>query len=394
MFGKKAARISLCSLAAAAMLLAAGRPAKADDFDIFAGKPTATAFLHIAMADKMTSPSGGQISRTEFEIFKNTHQQLIVNRMILRAALKMPGIGELAIVKNEKDPIDWLSRNLQVTFPAKAEIMQVSLSGGNRKELAMLVNAVVDAYMAEVVDAERKKLDNRIGELKGIQAGKAQEVKDSLNDLRKMAQSLGISDSETLTLKQKNILDELQLFRTESIRSQFDLNRMNVKLASQKAILEIVKNAPISDIECELFAASDFVLKKLQEEIYNREIAADAKDQARMDSLKKKYAERIEQIREEIKHKSLADVEKEIKKLEAAIDVATKQLQVIQEDVRHLRKEADGFGMSSIDMQMRRAANAITQKSLDNITAELEKLQVESHSSPRITVLEKAEVPE
>ena len=272
----------------------------------------------------------------------------------------------------------------------------------------MLVNAVVDAYMAEVVDAERKKLDNRIGELKGIQIAKAQEVKDGLNDLRKMAQNLGASETETLNIKQKNTLDELQIYRGEAIRSQFDLNRMQVELASQKALLEVLENEPISDIECEMFASADFVLKKLQEEVFaqksalrqiqgginSQNNAVEAKAKAELDRVEKEYSERIEQIRDEIGKKRKAVVEKEIKKLEAAIDVATKQLQVFQEYVRQLRKVADGFGMSSIDMEMRRAAIKTSQKSLDAITAELEKLQVESHSAPRISVLEKAEVPE
>ena len=353
-----------------------------------------SAYLRIAMAQPTMIPSPAQYVQFEYDTYKNTQKQLLLNRLVLNAALHKTGIIKLPTLQDHTDSVDWLTNHLQVTFPDNAEIMQVSVSGANRKERAMLVNAVVDAYLAEVVDAERSKRAERISELKGIQIGKMQEVKDALNDLRKMADSLGTSESDTLNLRQKNILDELAALRNELIPSQFELNRMNIELASQKALLQTLDSAEISDIECQQSAATDAILKKLGEELLEREIAADVKDQAKLERLKKKYSERFAQIREEIKHKSLADAEKEIKKLEAAINVASKQQEIVREEFSRLRKEADHFGQSSIDMQMRRAVNVNSQKSLDNITAELERLSIEAKAEPRVTVILKPEVPE
>ena len=390
-------------LAVVILLLGCERPARADD-DANSAKVSATAYLRVAMnrdmilghatTDRMLTPAAGANGQTEYEIFKNTQRQFLLSPLVLRAALNQPGIGELAVIKNQKNPIDWLGRNLQVTFPGNAEIMKVSLAGASQKELATLVNAVVDAYMTEVVGVERKKLDDCLNELKNIQVRKSEEVKNELNELRIMAKSLGTSDTETLNLQQKNTLDELQIVRSESIRGTFELNRMAVELASQKAALQAVQEAPIPDIACELFASSDFILRKLQEEILTQERSSDAKNQAELERLKKKYAERIEQIRGEINRKSLGDIEKEIKKLEAAIAVAKQQQDVVQEEVKQLRKEADRFGMTSIDMQMRRKSIENSQKSLDSITMELESLNVERHTQPRVTVVEKAEARE
>ena len=79
-----------------------------------------------------------------------------------------------------------------------------------------------------------------------------------------------------------------------------------------------------------------------------------------------------------------ADIEKEIKKIEAAISLTAKQQAAVEEDVTRLRKEADRFGTSSIEMQMRRADIRNKQKALDTLAAELDTLRMEAKNPPRV----------
>ena len=53
--------------------------------------------------------------------------------------------------------------------------MKVSMTTKNPIHSAAIVTAVVDAYIAEVVEAERKKRDDRISELKRIHVEKSQK---------------------------------------------------------------------------------------------------------------------------------------------------------------------------------------------------------------------------
>ena len=110
------------------------------------------------------------------------------------------------------------------------------------------MTAVQEAYLSEVVDAERKRREQRISELRGIQIAKAQEVKDALNDLKKMALNFGTSETETLNIKQQNTLAELANYRSEMIRNQFDLNRMNADLEALKALRDAAAEQPITDV--------------------------------------------------------------------------------------------------------------------------------------------------
>jgi hypothetical protein len=383
--------------AAWAMISATGKPANADDKangKANAGLVEASACLQVGLNEKMLTSATGQNLQAEFEIYKKTQKQLLLNPLVLQAALRNPEIAALKLIKDRKDPIDWLARNLQIAFPDDAKIMQISIAGPDRKECAILVNAVVDAYFREFVDGERKKREERISDLRRIYEDKLQETKDSLNELRKIADMLGTSDSEILNVKQKNTLEELGLLRAELIRGQFELNRMRRELASQQAAMQALESEPITDHECQQSASSDPVLKKLGEELVARDIAEDAKDNAALDRLKKLYADRLEQIRVDIGGKKRADIEKEIKKIEAAISLTAKEQTAVEEDVARLRKEADRFGTSSIEMQLRRADIAHKHKALDTLATELDALRMEAKTPPRVAIVSKAEVPE
>ena len=229
------------------------------------------------------------------------------------------------------------------------------------------------------------------------------EVRNERNKLKDLAEQLGTGEAETLNLKQKLTLEELATYRKQLAERDSEVGRLRSELASRQAELQAVKNADISDLECEMFAASDPVLKTLLQEIMwrkmDKEFASQTPapdDKSSKDAEKhevdpqrvtKAYADRIQQIREEILHKRQTEVEKEIKRLEAAIEIANKQQKNIGDEVQRLRKQAEQFGSSSVDVEMLRADILVRDKSLDSIASERDKLRVELRSPPRIEVM-------
>ncbi len=82
----------------------------------------------------------------------------------------------------KKNPVDWLQRNLSVSFPGHAEVMQVSLSGDDPKEVTILVNAVVDTYLNEIVSAERAEKRSRLSDLEKACAEKETQIRATRRD--------------------------------------------------------------------------------------------------------------------------------------------------------------------------------------------------------------------
>jgi chromosome segregation ATPase len=359
------------------------------------------------------SSNAQRADEVEYGLFKNTQKQLITSRFVLAAALKKPEdspIFHLAILKKQADPVAWIMRHLSVSFPGNAEIMEVSISAYDPKDAADIVTAAVDAYMSEIVDFEKDRRRQRLSELDRLMADKEQDVRDKRGELKQLADQLGTAERATLNLKQKLTMEELLAWRQELIHSQSELERLRGELASRQAELDAVKNTEISDMECEMFAQSDPLLKKLSQEItywkMDTEYATGAqtpedksaqdteKRQAVLERMEKDYARRIAQIREEISRKRQADVEKDVKRLEASIDIANTQQQATEKDVDRLRKQSEQYGHSSVDVEMLRADIENREKTLNSIASEREKLKVELRAPSRVTQLQKrAEVP-
>jgi septal ring factor EnvC (AmiA/AmiB activator) len=165
-------------------------------------------------------------------------------------------------------------------------------------------------------------------------------------------------------------------------------------IAESKAMLDYVEHTPVSKIETELLASSDVILKELAREMAARITSEENIKKTELERLQKAYSARSDEIHEEIVRKRRADIEKEIQKQEAEIATATEQQKIVQEEVAQLKKEVERFDVSSIDMAMKREDIASMERMLNHILDEIEKLQIALHTGPRVTIVEKAEMPE
>jgi capsular exopolysaccharide synthesis family protein len=374
---------------------------------------TASAYIHIAFQkESMVYPTEDRLGESEYELFKNTQMQHFHSNFVLSAALNKPEdnpISRLPILKSQKDPIQWLMKKLSVSFPLKGEVMEVNLTTYNAEEARNIVAAVVDAYKSEVVDVEMDKRRQRVNELDRLYTDKDLEVRNKCNDLKQLAEQLGTAETENLTLKQKLALEELATYRNQLAQRDFEVGRLRSDLAARQAELKAVLSADVSDIECQLYASGDPVLRDLMQEIMWRQqdaeyasgvvkegaLKGNAKKsnrfldqyQIQLERFENKYKDRITEIKEEIKHKRQTDVEKDIKRVEAAIEIANKLQRNNEEDVQRLKKLAEQFGSSSIDVAMLWADINVRKKSLDTIANERDKLKVELRSPQRITLI-------
>ena len=123
------------------------------------------------------TPAAG-MGNGPFEIYKGTQAQMLTSDVVLVAALRKPEVAKLSIVQDEDDPVRWLAKNVKVELPLNTEIMKVSLSDTRKNEVAVLVRAVVDAYMNEVVDAELHAQRDRLTDLDRLYTEKETEMRD------------------------------------------------------------------------------------------------------------------------------------------------------------------------------------------------------------------------
>ena len=124
------------------------------------------------------------------------------------------------MVREQVDPIVWLQENLKVEFLAGSEVMEISLSGDNPEELAGIVNAVKKAYMEEVVNVDIKERTERHDKLKKIKEQYGEMLKERRETLRKLAETVGSDDRETLALRQQYAMEHLAYVRKDLLDVQ------------------------------------------------------------------------------------------------------------------------------------------------------------------------------
>lgn len=352
-----------------------------------------------------------------FEIYKETQQQLLRSRFVLTAALRNPKLkGVSAIQREDRDhnALAWLTDELRVAFPGKnAEIMQVSITGPNPQEAATLVNAVVQAYFDEVINAERTQRRARLSELQQVYAERENEVRTKRTELKQLAEQLGTTDNETLSLKQQIAVQQFAEYRKELTRMQFELSRARAQLQTHQAMLERLATAEISDFEVTALAQADPQYRQLSErsvwqQMLSRENQTNLvpgttsrfadKSQRDMQIVQAQFEQLEKGLREKVRAAKKGELDKNIRRLESEIAILTEQEQQFQKDVERQRKEAEMIGRSSIDVEMMRNDVRHVDQILSSIAEERERLKVELRSTPRVLVLgnqdQPADVPE
>lgn len=373
-----------------------------------------TALLNVATTrDTLVfATADGQQRLTEyaFDIYKDTQRQLVTSPFVLNAALRDTKINTLPSVHpdNNPDPVVWLQKKLRVGFPGDAEIMQISLKGRDPAEASALVNAVLDAYMKEVVEMEHNRRRSRLSELDGVYTEKEEDVRKKRNEVRKMASDLGTAEADALALKQRMAIQEVSDYQRQLSQTTFELNRSKGALQMQKLLLDNVDSMKISELELDQYAQADPVTQHLAEMLANKavlyEYAMDAgrggassrhlsqkeddlfRIQARLDELS-------QGLKEAIVSQKRSKIEEELQRREIEVGVLEGQQKTLLQDVTRKRREADKLSRSTIDLEMLRAEVVEISGVLADISKEREALGVEVNTRSRINVIQRSEPP-
>ena len=121
----------------------------------------------------------------EFECFRATQMQLLKSPFVLMAALREPKVKYLPGVVREDGRhrvLAWLGKAICVGCPERtAGVVTVSFTDSDPQEAAALVNAVVNAYLNEVVNYDRQLRRVKLSELQQISAEKETKFAPSAN---------------------------------------------------------------------------------------------------------------------------------------------------------------------------------------------------------------------
>ncbi len=366
---------------------------------------TASALIRVAMSQESIVYKQDRTSIDDYEVFKNTQLALIKSPLIFTAALRPRNIANLSIVKQENDPLSWLQDELRAGYINDSEIMRVSLTAEKPDDAIKLVDAIVDAYIEEVVNKEERQRLAMSAQLTQIFNNKTNEVRNKRANLIRLAQNLNIPSSDaSKTLTTVNI-QELSELRLSLRRMEMNQSKAKGNLKEGQAMLERLDEVPVSEIDLEKLVRVDPICKQYLETIAGLRQMVTQQDQTTLPDDKKAAADRLakqlaaleeeyefreNEFRELIKAAKRAEIEEKIAIADVQVTILTEQIADLSVLVDDQRERVSAIGQSSVDIEMMSNELKFLEKALADISAQREKLAIESRARPRITRLRAA----
>ncbi len=218
--------------------------------------PRATAYLRLEpYAPSVLSRPGQPYDADKFELFKKTQRFLVTSSYVLREALMTPTPdqnnipqkpADLPLLKDREDMVGWLAENVKVSFPGDGQIMAISLDEENQEPAAMIVNAVTNAYVEEVFNAERRERNEQRLKLDQIQAEKDAELRRLRDQHQRLAIALGTGSREKMAAMQQMALEKLALLQEEFYRAESEAARGVAELEVQQSIRDGLADREVS----------------------------------------------------------------------------------------------------------------------------------------------------
>jgi polysaccharide biosynthesis transport protein len=396
--------LGFATLAGGSALLSA-EPEKADQSS--AKQYTATAYLLVDRHELHILPRAAEKDEpAEFESYRATQMQLMKSTYVLIAALRDPKVQKQPSIKREEarhQAVAWLGKEIRVKCPdERTGVLTVSLTSSNPQEAAALVNAVVGAYMNEVVDVGRQTRRERLSELQQICAEKESEVRTKREQLRRELESLGAGDDQTMAARTQLATNIYAEFQREFQRMRSENRVLVGKLKEVKVELKTLPDSEIPEVEVVTLLNNNPMYRDLQSRLavlesseFNIDTATPAtklppglaRPQAELSRVKARLQKLESDTRDQVRGVHRIALERDLRRLETQVEISGEQLRAFEKEVEKKRDEAESVSRTSIAVQMSRADVESVERILRNVADECATLRVELRARNRVRVL-------
>jgi capsular exopolysaccharide synthesis family protein len=396
-------------------------------WELLPSKYTTYAVIRVAAVDPERIVDNRDGGRSEFVTYLKTQANLIKSEFVIRAALRDSKIGNTETLKKQEDPIRYLEEQLLIEFSENSEIMKVTLTGDNPREIADIVNAVTAAYMKEVVHKDQTDRKAAAEELEHIRKSWEEGWKNTqqlVKDKKKPDAPASPPDSSPANSVLNPAAVKTRLAPTEISRMNEELRRAEVDatVAMQKVKDLQARQAKVDTLEVpaqemENFLANDEEFKYLQQRVkaaekkagYLKAVVTDPKNADYQDALEtvKKRQQEVEDYRRKLKGEKARLLQAMSRReLDGKLDEARTVAMAQDLRVRMLKAQlANVEPMKEVILANNRTLTDITSLSPEEtalmqmtdvyqlLLRKINLMNIETQTSPRVTVVQQASVP-
>src|SRR5262245_7123806 len=134
-------------------------------YSVIPAKYSTYSIIRVAPQDPRIYFNEDPHGRGDFASYLKTQAGVLRSHFVLTAALRDPEVAALPMLKEQVDPVRFLEEELQIEFSDGSELIKPKLAGDDPRAIALIVNAIHDAFFSEVVEAERKRKQVRLKQI-------------------------------------------------------------------------------------------------------------------------------------------------------------------------------------------------------------------------------------
>ena len=178
-------------------------------WEVVPAKYESSAILKIQQYAQIVAFDNSKQRSTEFLTYRDTQKGFIKSRAVLTSSLRDPKVAECGTMKTVECPVEWLMQELNVDEQISPEFLKISLQGKYPEDLALIVNAVKDSYLNEVVYNERNKRIENLRKTEDSYRDVDKRVRAPRANIERLATLLGSVDPKLLIHDQGRIQQKI-----------------------------------------------------------------------------------------------------------------------------------------------------------------------------------------
>ena len=187
-------------------------------WELIPAKYQSSTILKIEQKERKLVDDGPQ-RESDFLMYRESQKNYMLSRQVVTAALRDPKVAECPTLKERDFPVEYLLTQLKADDSLSAEFLKVTLEGEHPRDLAIILNAVKDAFLDQTVYISRNA---KIEELKRLEEQYEQTNKlviAAQENIDRLAESLKIGSgdpkvlSATHGMMQQDLDDDLKEMR-------------------------------------------------------------------------------------------------------------------------------------------------------------------------------------
>lgn len=373
---------------------------------LFPETNSATAQYEVSSSPLTLIDKGSATQTEDFDVYKSTQIAYLKSPFVLIDALGADGgkISRFEMFQGIPDAerVEWLSEQLQVSFPSRGELLAITMAGPYPKEdLKAVVEAVCQSYHELVIFEENRSRKAPMQILQGSLKTIAGQVEEKMENYQSLAKDSGASAAYAGSLdpETKMMLSEVQSLqrRKSVVQSQLTEATMQFK------VFETQMNDPVFiEQQAEQALQGDPNLSAMQQEMLMyqmqiRNLQSTVKRgtspqirsiQRQMAQLSQEIAQVKEQMRAQIAGESSNDPNPALKMQTTSYQIMRQSMQAelaqIEKGLEELKQSLLLKAENNTDLMLKLAEIEQLRDVQQSIAIKIQNLRVENQAPNRV----------